>query len=176
MATNVTDTIPTIQQWHEIARELREAEKAGAAINAKNADTPASDAIVERIVAARAAMLSTPAPNCAALLDKLGIIFAKDREDDESTNSWDRHIVAQTLADMERILGQNVHRDRLATVTRYAERMASQLAVDLLDITEAATFADGDASEVVKLAGDALTNQAILAEQLRELADLIEAA
>ncbi len=174
MNRTATATLPTIQQWCEISRELREAEEAENSILADNADTPVSEAVVDRLVAARAAMLSTPAPNCAALLDKLEIVFERDRDDDDFTKTWDREILAQTFADMRRLL-QISARDRLATVARYAERMASQLAADLLDISEAATFADGDPAAVVNLAEDALTNQAILAEQLKELADLIEA-
>ena len=137
MNRTATATLPTIQQWCEISRELREAEEAENSILADNADTPVSEAVVDRLVAARAAMLSTPAPNCAALLDKLEIVFERDRDDDDFTKTWDREILAQTFADMRRLL-QISARDRLATVNldvpgvMYCEMFADLQPAELL--------------------------------------------
>ena len=171
MNTNATATAPTIQQWGDLSWAYRDAIGAHERAQAEGELADELEKRTDTVIAARDALLAAPAPNQGALLEKLAIVF----EDDGTgfTTSWNRAHLAPTFADMERLL-QVSARDRLATVTRYAERMASQLSADLLDISEAATFSNGDPSAVVNLAGDALTSQEILSEQLRELADLIE--
>jgi len=74
-----TATLPPAAQWGP-ARAFRDSLAAHESAQSSGASVDQLEAMTDKVVAARELIFSTPAPNHAALLEKLRVIFEADAD------------------------------------------------------------------------------------------------
>ncbi len=102
MADTATDTIATIRQFEAMTRAYYDANGRIEAAAAQGLEGDDLEALGDEFIARRDAFMQTPAPNLAGLHAKLKTVFAAD--ENGFTVEWSHKYLAQTLADIDRLL------------------------------------------------------------------------
>ncbi len=121
MNCTATDTLPRATQWAP-ARAYRDALAAHEAAQASGVSVDELEAMTDKVITARDAVLTTPAPHHGALLEKMRVIFEAD-SDHGYTAEWSRALIGETLADMERLLSPSADASETDDRDREAQRL-----------------------------------------------------
>lgn len=106
MTRLTTDAIPTSRQFASKAQAYHIALERHTSRQDFESHHNNDDRDTDDLITRRDALMQIPAPDHSALLAKLRILLEPGAPD-EFTTEWSRKYIAQTLADMERLLSSN---------------------------------------------------------------------